>query len=105
MALSDHYIHTFSVSRESFTADSNTGEQTPTFTAVITSAAGQFQEAGERYGYQADGKRTKGTWILFCDTGHDIQAGDKVTWGTRTFEVLDVEQPYDRHSEVTLNAL
>lgn len=105
MALADHYIHSFDVQRESFTAAAGTGAQVPTLTSVITGAAGQFQQQAERYAYQPDGKRAVGSWILFCDSGHDIRNGDRIVWGTRNFDVLDVEQPYDRHLEVTLNAV
>ena len=48
---------------------------------------------GEQVIYDAD--RNRYTGVAFFTTSADIRPGDTITWGTRSFEVLGVNEEYD----------
>jgi hypothetical protein len=81
-----------------------TGEVTYTEAATVTNGRGLFYQKREAFAW-LDRGRVTGGWMLLTECGHDIQANDKITHGSRSFNVVSVVDTDLRFQEVTLDAL
>lgn len=91
MSLDHLYISTFSTQRPVVTQD-QLGAAAEVFSTNISSFKGRLQKRRISTEGQESGKITElSDFNLYCDPTNDITSVDRVLFGTRTFEVVTVD--------------
>lgn len=91
--LKEWLYHTFTISRPGSTANDEYGNQSLSWTAVSTTQ-GKLEHTSSRE--NVTGREVvEATLRIIFDAGVDVRATDRITFGSRTFEVSYVLVRYD----------